>query len=103
MLMEIAETTGSLPKALESRPLPRSDCTKYRNVFQLLSGQRQYNEVGLQPILVSEIIKYCEGVGIDCYLERDRIVRYMCAMDGVFTEHARKKQEEARAKAERKT
>lgn len=97
MLLEVKESTGITPKALLNRPLPRADCTKYREIFQLLSGQREFSDVGAQAIPVSEIVSYCLGVGIYDPAEREKVIRFTTSLDAVFRDHLREKMDKEAA------
>lgn len=98
MLLEIQEQSGITPKALETRPLPRVDCTKYREIFLLLSSQREINETGLQALPVREVVSYLDGMLVTDLFEREKVIRFTVSLDRVFMEHVRKKQEQNRQK-----
>jgi hypothetical protein len=97
MLKEIQEDTGMTPKALQNRPIPREDCIQYREAFWLLSGARGFNEAGFQAIEVPAILKYCESFHFSVE-ETETYLRLIRAMDDIFLDHLRKKQEQARPK-----
>lgn len=99
MLVDMQESTGFVPPALLNRPLPRSDCTEYRQAFQRIGRGRQFNEGGAQPLTVNEIASYCwiRGITGD---DKEVYLQLMGAMDDVFLDHVRKKQEQATKKAQ---
>lgn len=98
MLLDIQESTGMMPKALQARPLQRADCSEYRAVFDLISGRREYNQAGVQPLPLGAVESYINIMEIRDVLEREKIMKFMCSMDDVFMEYVRKKTEQALSK-----
>lgn len=93
-LLQVKEEFGITPKALANRPLPKRDCTKYREAFGVLSVSRYYGENGPQPISLSDILAFFVLSGIDDMDDREVYRNHIQSMDGVFLEHSSKKMKE---------
>ena len=53
----------------------------------MLRGSRQVGLGGVSPIPFSEIAAYCAHAGIDCPMQRQRVIRFVQALDRVEREH----------------
>lgn len=85
VLQDIYRATGKKPESLQSRPQPRPEHRYYINAFFDLSPSRQF---GMQagPIPCSEVLAYCDLMGLPPGEERVRLLRYINALDGVYLE-----------------
>jgi len=63
-MQALEEQTGVKNPRLHSRPRLRADCKKYMRGYQHLSSARQFNEVGLMPLQIGEILAYIDLAGI---------------------------------------
>ena len=70
--------------------------------FQTLSGRRQINEHGHQPIQVTEIVAYADLMGITDPDDREDLLYHIDALDRLYIADAYKKRESARKKAQQK-
>lgn len=91
MLKDIAETTGEAPDALLRRPRLRPDVWGYWDGFFTLSDARQHNQTGLLPIQVSEVLAYCDVVGIPRGDPAAKMLRIVQAMDKAYLAYQHKK------------
>lgn len=84
--------TGVKNPRLHSRPTLRADCQQYREGYSALTSSRRFNEVGLQPISVQDILAYIEIAGIQKGYPASKFLRVIQAMDGTHLEWWSKKQ-----------
>lgn len=70
---------------INEKPVPQ-DITAWQ-AFQMLRGSRQIGFGGVSPIPFSEIMSYCDHVGIDNAVERQRLARLVMALDATEREH----------------
>ena len=63
----------------------------YWDGFFAISDGRGLNQVGVDPLPVSEILAYCDLAGIPRGDPGTKFLRLMRAMDGVFLKHHYKK------------
>lgn len=89
---------GVVPKALQNRPTPRPDSTKYRKAFSRVSAAREFSEVGPQSVTVTEVLSYMNLIGEYDPSEREVYLNHIQAMDAVFLDYMRKKMEKDRPK-----
>jgi hypothetical protein len=81
-LIEIQESTGITPKALENRPFLEPSLYIYVTSFYDLSASRSYAGMGSAlPIAISEILAYCNFYGFDDPEFRQSFYKYIRAMD----------------------
>lgn len=73
--------------ALLERPAAEPAYELYRAAYYKLSRSREWSESGPQAIALSEILAYCQAVGITETGLVDNMVDLVQAMDGVFIEH----------------
>jgi hypothetical protein len=78
----VEEQTGKTPGGLQERPTLTPNQWYYREVFEELSGSRQYTMDGMPlPIPMSELLAYCELFGIEGIETRYRLYRMIRAQD----------------------
>lgn len=65
-------------------------------MFRDLSSQREFNPAGVQSIPISEMRDYLDLICEHRPQHRRLAMKLMLAMDSVFMEHVRKKQEQNR-------
>jgi hypothetical protein len=94
-LLEIKKASGKTPLALLNRPLLRADCLDCKKAFHLLSGQRQSDQTGPQPIAISEIESYLRLKRIDDEDEIDTYLEAITALDALWLENVREKMAQA--------
>ena len=70
--------------SLDEKPLPQN-MTAWQ-AFQMLRGSRQMGLGGVSPIPFSEIMSYCDHIGIDDAIERQRLARFVMALDATERE-----------------
>ncbi len=63
----------------------------YFNVYQAVQRDRPAGFAGPLPIGLGPVRKYCEFFNITSVDMRDRIFRFVSAMDDAYLEHIRKK------------
>lgn len=84
-LQGVEKSTGVAPGALRERPKLAGTQGYYKDVFSDLASSRTYTAEGFAcPILLSEVLAYCELFGIAGMEERDRLYRMVRAMDSAF-------------------
>lgn len=64
---------------VKNKPTPRNGLAW--GAFNALRGSRQIGFGGVSPIPFSEIMAYCDHAGIDCQIQRERLVRFVQALD----------------------
>lgn len=69
----------------EEKPVP-TDWTAW-NAFQMLRGSRRLGYGTVSPIPFSEIMAYCEHIGVNDVIGRQRLARFVMALDAVEREH----------------
>lgn len=81
-LLEIQESSGIVPKALENRPILDPSLHIYVTAFYDLSFARPYVGMGSpSPIPLSEIVAYCDYYGFTDVEFRRSFLKYIRAMD----------------------
>lgn len=78
---------GTKPPALASMPALKATLWWALEAFYELSAGREYGMGGAQQIRVSEILAYCQLVGIDDHEQQAQLMKYVQHMDPVFLEH----------------
>jgi len=66
------------------KPIPQN-VTAW-SAFQMLRGSRQIGFGGVSPIPFSEIMAYCRHIGIEDATERQRLARFVMALDAAERE-----------------
>jgi hypothetical protein len=56
------------------------------SAFQALRGSRQFGFGGASPIPFSEIVAYCAHAGVTCPIQRQRLARFVQALDNAERE-----------------
>ena len=69
---------------LNDKPVP-DNMTAWQ-AFQMLRGSRQIGFGGVSPIPFSEIMAYCDHIGIEDANERQRLARFVMALDATERE-----------------
>lgn len=87
--------TGSPHPAAAKKPTLRSDCHRYFDAFRHLSVCRLWDQVGPQPIQISEVKAYLGMVGIADAQTSLKYLRLIQMMDGIERNHIQKKQSKA--------
>ncbi len=91
-MLDLQKRTGVINPRLHSRPQLRADCKKYREAYRILTNAREFNQVGLQPIQVSEVLAYVEMAEIQKGYPALKLTRLVQAMDATHLEWWSKKQ-----------
>ena len=78
---------GLTHHAEKSRPALRSDCIVYFDAFRFLSASRLWNQVGPQPVPVSEIKAYMEVAEIEDPNEKLKYLKFVSDLDGIEVRH----------------
>jgi hypothetical protein len=94
-LQKIKETGANVP-VLDNMPLVMPYARWAWDAFWRLSAVRPINEQGPQPILISEILAFCELTGITEAGYRDDLLHIVLTLDRMFIDHAIRRREEAR-------
>ena len=55
--------------------------------FMNLRNSRTIGMGGVSPIPFSEIMSYCEHTGIDCPIQRNRLIKFVTALDSAERKH----------------
>lgn len=102
MLHEIQKVSGVTPKALLDRPRLEPHLAIYQAIYDRLSRSRQWYEAGPQPISVSEILAYCDGMGLHDLEFRENLIDLIQEMDEEFSAHCAELQKtsDTRAKSD---
>lgn len=79
-LEQIEEQTGITPQALRSEPELYEDVEWVWRVFGHLNHSRQAG-MGREPILISEVLAYCQLFGIDCTEKREALLFLIQELD----------------------
>lgn len=74
-----------------SQPRLRSQDWRFYVAFNSLSASRPNNGMGVSPIPMSELLSYCQLVGIANFSERSKYLRLVQSLDRVFLEHQSEK------------
>lgn len=90
-LLEVARTTNTVPRALLDRPPLNPRNRHLLEAFYEVSAGRSIGEVP-QPLRVSELLAYCQLTGVADSEERERLLRVMQRLDGVYLRHAVERQ-----------
>lgn len=94
-LKMVEEQTGKTPGGLLERPTLTANQWYYRDVYEDVSGSRQYTTDGQPlPIPISEVLAYCELFGIRELEARHRIMVMVRAQDAGFRKVMREKAEQ---------
>ena len=80
---------GLDPKALEDKPNLPIHLAFYAESFWVLSNRRGYNEVGMQPIPISDIASY---LTINPWFDSAVFVKHITRMDSAYLRHHHDKQ-----------
>lgn len=92
LLRQIERDTGTTPKALIDRPeLARPNWPDLA-AFDLLDSSRLVNQVGPQPLQVSEVLAYLELAGVEDVEDRVLFLHRMKVMDTILLNHHRESQ-----------
>lgn len=70
---------------VEQKPIPEN-MTAWL-AFHMLRGSRQIGYGTLSPIPFSEIMSYCTHIGVDNAIERQRLAKFVMALDSTEREH----------------
>lgn len=79
------------PLALKRRVTLKKGLKKFKDVFRDLSGQREFNQAGVQSIQIEAIESYLNIICEHRPEYRKVYLRLMLDMDTVFMEYIRKK------------
>lgn len=82
-LFKVLREDGVPHPADNTRPALRGDCIDYYDAFRFLGASRMWNQVGPQPIPVSEIMSYLTGMGVTNLEDRERYLRHIKDMDNL--------------------
>jgi len=70
---------------IEDKPIP-ANMTAW-TAFHMLRGSRQIGYGGVSPIPFSEIMAYCTHAGVDDPAERQRLAKFVMALDWTERKH----------------
>jgi hypothetical protein len=70
---------------IEDKPIP-ANMTAW-TAFHMLRGSRQIGYGGVSPIPFSEIMAYCNHVGLDDPMERQQLAKFVMALDWTERNH----------------
>lgn len=76
-----------MPAPLRSRTKLQSVDVPYWRAFHSLHAARPHSSAGPAPIAVSEVLAYCELVGIASVPQRVKYLRLMQRLDAVYFDH----------------
>lgn len=91
MLQEVQEQTGVTPRGLLNRPRLRDDCLDYVTAYHLAEGSRQQGYGGPQALLLTEISKALDILGVARirYLDYTRAIQIL---DDTYLGHVARQQ-----------
>lgn len=89
-MLEIQLKSGTTPPALRRRPTLKPLYRHLIEAFYEVSSGRAVGELP-QPIATSDILSYCELMGIGSRPERQRLFVLFRRLDGVYLREAIKK------------
>lgn len=92
----ILEDTGKPHPAAAAKPALRGEDIEYYDAFCLLGASRIWDQVGPQPLQISETVALLDGMGIRNYDQRERYIRYVRKMDSVEMAHLSEQLKRAR-------
>lgn len=72
---------------MADRPKPEPKLEVYRRAFSRLSRARGWIDGVPQPIPLSEMLSYCDGIGLTGAAFREQFLDLVQDMDGAFIEH----------------
>lgn len=90
-MLALEAKTGVKSPRLLSRPQLRADCKRYWEGFWTVANSRQFNQVGLQPLPISEVSAYIDIAGIQKGYPAQKFLRLAQAMDAAHLESWAKK------------
>ena len=94
--------TGRPNPRLASRPTLRTDTRDYWSHYLTLAETRKFNQAGVQPLSVPDIVSYSDLTGIHRGEPALKFFRIMRALDSTYlTWWAKKSQEPVKGKRER--
>lgn len=88
-----------MPAPLAEEPRLEDHEIAYFEVFSGLSASRSYSDGGPQPIRISEILAYCQLMGVSQLEARQDTLQMVQALDGVWMTHQVEKISKGRQKA----
>jgi hypothetical protein len=91
--------SGKMPAPLAEEPTLEDHEIGYFEVFSGLSSSRSYADGSPQPIRVSEVLAYCQLMGIDRLEQRQDTLQMVQALDGVWMTHQVEKISRSRSQA----
>lgn len=81
--------TGVAPKPLLSMPQIQQQDLEYYNAFQTVNNSRSYGDMGgARALQISEILAYCQMVGIAKRAERVKYLGLIQQLDQIWLKHA---------------
>lgn len=86
-LHQIAEDTGSIPKALAEKPGLNKGGVSILRSFDVINNSRQISEAGPQAIQLAEIHAYLEIAKIDAVEDRLLFLNTIKALDVIYLNH----------------
>lgn len=72
---------------MADKPKPEPQLEVYRRAFSRLSRARGWIDGVPQPIPLSEMLSYCDGIGLTGATFREQFLDLIQDMDGAFIEH----------------
>lgn len=106
-LLRHYDQTGEMPPALANRPVLSPHNEIYYEAFMLLSSGRQNTDHVINPITFTDVMLYCDCIGVYEGEERLRYWQMVNAADQGFTvaliDRRKAEAKLAAAKAQRKT
>lgn len=91
-MLALEAKTGVKNPRLLTRPQIRTDCATYRDAYKALSNARQYNQAGVQPLTIAEVLAYAELAQIPKGYQTQKLLRIVQSMDNAHLEWWAKKQ-----------
>lgn len=91
VLLGFQEASGIVPKAILDRPKLMQHDRYYLECYYDLAAARRYNQAGIQPIPVADIVAYLDLCGIDQTAERYRMFQTVRRLDGAYLRHVMQK------------
>lgn len=82
-----AKRTGVTPRPLLNRPRLLTQDVVYYNAFNDLSSSRPSSMGGASPIPISEVLAFCELLGIANLRERAKYLRLVRELDKICLDH----------------
>ena len=95
-LKAMEKSTGQPNPRLSSRPTLRTDVREYWSHYLTIADSRKFNQAGVQPIAITEIVSYIDLAGIRRGEPALKFFRMIKALDNTYLTWWNKKQEPTR-------